>query len=87
MLNGWKILVFPSKVRSSACDAAPHLSCVSALCRLSAALTALLFPDRTMNGDTSPEEKKQEVEGEKLSEETSVGENHRYTLQSPHFVV
>lgn len=58
----------------------PHL-----ICRLSAALTALLFPDRTMNGDTSPEEKKQEVEGEKLSEETSVGENHRYTLQSPHF--
>lgn len=31
-----------------------------------------------MNGNTSPEEKKQEVEGEKLPEETSVGENHRY---------
>ncbi|TWW58728.1 PC4 and SFRS1-interacting protein CLL-associated antigen KW-7 [Takifugu flavidus] len=33
--------------------------------------------DRMMNGNTSPEEKKQEVEGEKLPEETSVGENHR----------
>ncbi|XP_056892443.1 PC4 and SFRS1 interacting protein 1a isoform X2 [Takifugu flavidus] len=32
--------------------------------------------DRMMNGNTSPEEKKQEVEGEKLPEETSVGENH-----------
>lgn len=31
-----------------------------------------------MNGNTSPEEKKQEVDGEKLPEETSVGENHRY---------
>lgn len=31
-----------------------------------------------MNGNTSPEEKKQEAEGQKLPEETSVGENHRY---------
>lgn len=31
-----------------------------------------------MNGNTSPEEKKQEVEGEKLPEDTSVAENHRY---------
>lgn len=38
---------------------------------------SLPFTDRMMNGNTSPEEKKQEVEGEKLPEETSVGENHR----------
>lgn len=31
-----------------------------------------------MNGNNSPEEKKLEVEGEKLTEETSVAENHRY---------
>ncbi|XP_067440964.1 PC4 and SFRS1 interacting protein 1a isoform X2 [Thunnus thynnus] len=32
--------------------------------------------DKMMNGDISPEEKKQETEGEKLLEDASAGENH-----------
>lgn len=49
-------------------------------------LTALRFTDRIMNGDTSPEEKKQEVEGEKLPGETSIGENHRYIKHYRHHI-
>uniref|UniRef100_UPI0037E84FF5 PC4 and SFRS1 interacting protein 1a isoform X2 n=1 Tax=Semicossyphus pulcher TaxID=241346 RepID=UPI0037E84FF5 len=33
-------------------------------------------PDKMTNGDTSPEEKKQETEKERALEDTSVGENH-----------
>lgn len=33
-------------------------------------------PDKMTNGDISPEEKRQEAEGEKLLEDASVGENH-----------
>lgn len=43
---------------------------------LTVALTALSL-DKMINGEASPEEQKQEVEREKVVEETSVGENHR----------
>lgn len=33
--------------------------------------------DKMTNGDTSPEEKRQETDREKILEDASVGENHR----------
>lgn len=72
-----------SSVRSEAQHVPSHASVFTHLCgALRCDVVFVCLPhcplDRMMNGNTSPEEKKQEVEGEKLPEETSVGENHRY---------
>lgn len=87
MPNRWKI-VFIS-VRSRAGHVSSHAPPVSPrlcgglgrvvmLCLTESVCLSVAPPkDKMTNGDISPEEKKQEMEMEKLLEDTSVGENHR----------
>lgn len=78
--------IFLSKVRSSACvitcscglSSLPWFRlCCEVLSDCVCVSLSALPKDKMTNGDTSPEEKKQEMEREKLLEDTLVRENHR----------
>lgn len=88
MPNGWKIRSFA--VMSEAQHVSSHAPVGSSLCSglgctvkccqslyLSLSLSLSRLKDKLTNGDTSPEEKKQEMEREKLPENTLVRENPR----------
>lgn len=53
------------------------LGCVVMFCLTDSVSVCAPPQDKMTNGDTSPEDKKQDTEREKLLEDTSVGENLR----------